>query len=121
MKQQLQSDIEWQAIPSVIRSLKNNKTPGFGNIPAPGELLKYAGKSVRNVLHSICSKVLESGNDGLWTWRRYRYVSFAQQLVCKLRVCSSNWCRAQTSVTFSDAVMEYDKDASCHHFFSMSF
>ena len=46
-------------VKEAVRSLKDNKSPGVDNIQ--GELLKYGGEEVIEILQDICNKVLKTG------------------------------------------------------------
>ena len=55
-----------EEINEAIKSLKNNKAPGTDNF-VTAELLKGAGDYLREVLRSLCNKIL-SGADPPWQW-----------------------------------------------------
>ena len=59
-------------IDAAIKSLKNNKAPGVENL-VTAELLKGAGDYLRDVLRSLCNKIL-SGADPPWQWTTNKIV-----------------------------------------------
>lgn len=66
------SDFTREEVDEAIKSLKANKAPGVDNF-VTAELLKGAGDYIRDVLRSLCNKIL-SGADPPWQWTTNKIV-----------------------------------------------
>ena len=74
------SEFTREELDGAIRSLKNKKAPGTDDF-VTAELLKGAGDYLREVLRSLCNKIL-SGADPPWQWTTKSFQS-RRRVICR--------------------------------------
>ena len=109
------SNFSREEIYATIKSLKNNKAPGVDNL-VTAELLKRADDYLRDVLRSLCNKIL-NGADPPWQWTTNKIVPVPKKgdlsMMTNYRGISRTWNgqerQATSNVPQTNSVTSYQQ------------